>query len=641
MDKREERHVDSERGSRQIPPNRRNMSENSRHTASQRPNGSSGRRPPGSKKRYSRARRRRNAILRIFLLLIVLVIAAGLFIFWLRYGSSNEKADLKAYYGLQSDDELAVVINNRVIKNLDTGTGGRIFGDEYYLEYSVIRQYINERFYWDSNENVLLYTLPDGNVSVEVGGKDYMDITTKRSENYVILKTEGKTAYVALPFVQKFSNMEYSIHQNPNRVVITSEWGEKTTAVLRRNTPARYQAGVKSPILTEIARSDKVIVLESEGDWRKVATSDGFIGYVKNSALKKETKEVISRDFEEPVFKNISRDYTINMAWHNVSSADANNYILERIASTKGLTEIAPTWLSLADTNGNITSLASPEYVNYVHQSNIEVWATLRDFHGGIDSFDETYQVLSYTSKRESVINQTIAEALRCGIDGINLDFELISLECGVHYVQFVRELSVKCRQNGLVFSVNNYVPQPYNEHYNLEEQGIVADYVIIMGYDEHTEGSMEAGPVASYEYVKGGIEAALKMVPEGKLINAIPFYSRLWFETPKSEQELSEQAGTDDANYKYNVSSTALGMDEVQTVLADAGVQAEWDDTTRMNFAQWDADGGTYKVWVEDGASIEEKLKLMKTYNLAGVAAWRLGLENSAIWDLILQYVN
>ena len=56
----------------------------------------------------------------------------------------------------------------------------------------MVRNYINERFYWDSNENILLYTLPNGSVSVSVGSKEYTDIKEKKSEDYVILKTEGK-----------------------------------------------------------------------------------------------------------------------------------------------------------------------------------------------------------------------------------------------------------------------------------------------------------------------------------------------------------------------------------------------------------------------------------------------------------------
>ena len=329
------------------------------------------------------------------------------------------------------------------------------------------------------------------------------------------------------------------------------------------------------------------------------------------------------------------------MAWHNVTNETANGYILENIAGTKGLTTIAPTWFSLADTEGNISSIADPDYVNYAHQSNLEVWAVLRDFHGGINSYDETYEVLSYTSKRTKVINQVIAEAIETGVDGINLDFELVSSACGEHYIQFVRELSVRCRQNGLVFSVDNYVPQPYNAHYDLQEQGVVADYVVIMGYDEHTEGSYEAGSVASIGYLENGISEALRMVPAEKLVAGVPFFTRLWFETPKTEEELAEEAGTEAAQYPNKVTSTAYGMDEAEKVLSDSGVQAAWDEMTMQNYAEWEADDGTYRIWLEDRQSLEAKLKVIAENNLAGVAEWSLGMEDPAVWDLILQYVN
>lgn len=435
--------------------------------------------------------------------------------------------------------------------------------------------------------------------------------------------------------------MEYEVYDNPDRAVITSEWGEIQTAEIKRDTQVRYQGGVKSPILTEISKGSKVVVLDDENDWMKVGTEDGFVGYVKTNALRDAATETTSREFEEPVYTNISKDYTINMAWHNVSNSDANSYILETIAGTKGLTTIAPTWFSLSDTEGNVSSLADSDYVNYAHQSNLEVWAVLRDFHGGINSYDETYEVLSYTSKRTKVINQVIAEAIETGIDGINLDFELISTECGQHYIQFVRELSVKCRQNGLVLSVDNYVPQPYNEHYDIEEQGAVADYVVIMGYDEHTEGSYEAGSVASIGYLKNGITDALESVPAEKLIAGVPFFTRLWFETPKTKEELADEAGTEAASYPDKVTSTAYSMDEAAQVVKNAGAEAQWDKETMQNYAEWDADGGTYKIWLEDEQSLEEKLKVIKSNNLAGVAEWSLGMEDSGVWDLILQYVN
>ena len=606
---------------------------------------------PGQRKKSRRARRRRrNAVIRWIIFIILIFAAIGGFLIWQRYGASNEKADLEQYYGLDQEDEIAVVVNNEVVRE-DSDTQaedpeavhapGKVYDGQYYIEYSVVRDRINKRFYWDPNENILLYTLPDGNVSVEVGNSEYTELTETKSVDYTILKTEGRTAYIALPFIQEYTNMEYEVYDDPGRAVITSEWGEIQTAEIKRDTQVRYLGGVKSPILTEISRDSKVVVLEDENDWMKVGTEDGFIGYVKTSTLTNITTETTSREFEEPVYTNISKDYTVNMAWHNVSNPDANSYILETIAGTKGLTTIAPTWFNLADTEGNISSLADADYVNYAHQSNLEVWAVLRDFHGGINSYDETYEVLSYTSKRTKIINQVIADAIETGIDGINLDFELVSTECGEHYIQFVRELSVKCRQNGLVFSVDNYVPQPYNEHYDIEEQGTVADYVVIMGYDEHTEGSYEAGSVASIGYLENGIKDALESVSAEKLIAGVPFFTRLWFETSKTEEELAEQAGTEAASYPNKVTSSAYGMAEAAQVVKDTGVQPQWDEETKQNYAEWEADGGTYKIWLEDDQSLEEKLKVIKSNNLAGVAEWSLGMEDSGVWDLILQYVN
>lgn len=608
-----------------------------------------GRQRPG--RRSSRARRkRRNTVIKWLIFLALIAAAIGIFLIWYRYGSSNEQADLKQYYGLESENDAAVVINNEVVRrDTDLSGGesetasapGKIYNGQYYIEYSVVRSRINKRFYWDPNENKMLYTLPDGSVSVEAGSSEYTDITEQKSEDYVILITEGTTAYIALPFIQAYTNMEYAVYDSPAKVVVTSEWGEIQRSQIKRDTQVRYQGGVKSPILTDVKKSDKVTVLEDEDDWMKVATDDGFIGYVRTRDLKGAETEVRDRSFDEPVYTNIAKGYTINMAWHNVSNSDANSYIQEATASTKGLTTIAPTWFSLADTEGNINSLADAAYVNYAHQAGLEVWAVLRDFHGGISSYEETLEVLSYTSKRNQVIDQVIAAALSAGVDGINLDFELVSTECGEHYVQFVRELSVRCRQNSLVFSIDNYVPQPYNQHYDIEEQGIVADYVVIMGYDEHTDGSYETGSVASISYLENGIADALTSVSAEKLIAGVPFFTRLWFETPKSEEELAQEAGTEAASYPNKISSSAYGMEDAAAAVSAAGVQAQWDETTKQNYAQWEADGGTYKIWLEDTASLEEKLKVIKSNELAGVAEWSLGQESSDVWDLILQYLN
>ena len=609
---------------------------------------------PAPKKRRNRKKRRIVLLISgiLFVILMALIVVA-LFV-WKKYSPTSEKADLNQYYGVESEDQLAVIIDNEVVP-----AAGMISEGKTYLKYDVVTEYLNDRFYWDANENMLLYTLPTDALSVEVGSDEYTLSKEKNDEGYVILKTEGSTAYIALEFIQKYTNIDYEVYSDPNRVMIVSDWGETKVATVKKDTQVRYRGGVKSPVLTEISKKDEVTVIEDEGNWKKIRTKDGFIGYVKKNTLKKVRSTEISRDFEEPEYTNISKDYTINMVWHNVTNTSANSGVLEKIAETKGLTTLAPTWYYVKDTGGNLESIASWDYVNYAHQSNIEVWATVRDFDGGIGSYDESYELLSHTSSRTNLINQLISSAVSVGIDGINVDFENINTDCGEHFIQFIRELSVRCRQNNLVLSVDNYVPMGFNEQYNRKEQGVVADYVVIMGYDEHYGGSQEAGSVSSYNYVKNGIEATLEDVPAEKIISGIPFYTRLWKETAGSTgdttqdtSDTADEGANDDAadgdeatdsqsGTGLQVESEALSMVAAAQKIASVGAETTWDEETKQNYATWQSGDETYEIWMEDAQSIEEKLKLMKEYKLAGTAAWALGQEDTSIWDVILKYVN
>lgn len=589
-----------------------------------------------SRRAYLKRRRQRALMHKtvLFIVLIVGIIGGALLI--KLFGPSKERVNLDKYYGIENEKQLAIIIDNEVV-----GAKGTIIDGNPYVEYSVVRDYLNSRFYLDANENILLYTLPDGTIRVDVGSKEYTLQKETKGKDYTILKMEGHTAYIALEFVQEYTNIDFSVYENPNRVMIVSEWGETTEATIKKDTQVRTDNNVKSEILTDVSKKSEVTIIDKKGTWKKVRTEDGVIGFIKTGCLKNEKVRIIDRDFEEQVYPNISKDYTINMAWHVVTNRDANNNVLETIADAEGLTTISPTWFMAKDTKGNLMSLASTQYVNFAHQLGIEVWALVKDFDGGIGSREETYELLSHTTSRENLINQLIGKALEYKLDGINVDFENISKECGEHYLQFLRELSLKCRQNRIVLSVDNPVPSQYSTQNDLEEQGKVVDYVIIMGYDEHHKDSLESGPVASYDFVKKGITDALEMVPAEKLINAVPFYTRLWKEVLKTEEELEAQEGTDAAEYPYNVTSEVYGMSKIHIAIENAGAKIEVDKATNQNYATWEADGATYKVWLEDEEALEAKLKLMKEYDLAGVASWRLGFEKSNIWKLILKYVN
>lgn len=574
-----------------------------------------------AKRKRARRRRKRRRIITILLLIILIIVAALAAFVWRKYSPTKEKYDLNKYYGIEKDGQMAVIVNNHV-----AGPTGIIEDGKAYVQYDTVRDSINNRFYWDSEGQTLLYTLPNDVVSAAADTKEYAVSKDKQSEDYVIVKMDGDTPYIALDFIQQYTNIDYEVYESPSRVMIESDWGKVSVTKLKGDSQVRYQAGVKSPILTEVKKGDEVTWLEDEGKWKKVRTKDGFIGYIKNSALKKVEKKKKSRDFEEPVYTNISKDYTVNLAWHNVSNTDANDSVDTLVEQTKGLTTIAPTWFHVENTSGDIASIASSAYVSYAHEQKLEVWATVRDFDSeeGINSFDESYELLKSTEARNNMIDQLISDAVQLDLDGINVDFEKISTDCGEHYIQFIRELSVRCRQNNIVLSVDNYVPKSFNLQYNRKEQGIVADYVIIMGYDEHYAGSEEAGSVASYNYVKEGIAETLKEVPANKVISAIPFFTRLW----------KESAG--------GIESDALGMEDAQATVDAAGVQATWDDETKQNYATWKGSDGTkYEIWLEDADSLAAKLELMKKDKLAGTAEWALGQEDPEIWTLIQKYTK
>ena len=169
-----------------------------------------------------RRRRQRNRMIQLVLLIILVIAAIAGIVIWKRYSPSKEQYDMKKYYGIEKDGQLGITVDNKVVE-----AKGKLSDGKAYVAYDVVRDYINSRFYWDANENKLLYTLPTDIVTVEIGSKDYSVSKEKKSEDYVILKTEGNTTYVALDFIQQYTNIDYEVYDSPNRVMITCDWGKK------------------------------------------------------------------------------------------------------------------------------------------------------------------------------------------------------------------------------------------------------------------------------------------------------------------------------------------------------------------------------------------------------------------------------
>lgn len=535
-----------------------------------------------------------------------------------RYSYSKERADLYDFFEINGDSDVAIVLQNEMLEER-----GRLLDGTYYVDLATVHQYFNDRFYEDKGEGLLLYTLPEDIVRCVIGTTEVSTSEGTKDLGYQVSRYEGDTLYIALDFIKQYTNFSYEAFTEPNRVQIYTQWDERQTASIKKDTAVRVRGGVKSEILTDVKADDKVIVLEQMETWSKIKTSDAIIGYVENKRLKNISMElpIPVTDYQEPEYTSITRDYKINMGWHVVAGVAGNDTLAECVANTKGLNVISPTWFKLNDDFGGFTSFATQQYVDKAHNMGLEVWALIENIEYK-DSIN-MYNILSSTTNRTELINHLMDEVLMYGIDGINLDFEQISMDCGEHYIEFIRELSIPCRKNGIVLSIDNYVPTGYTNHYNRKEQGIVADYVVIMGYDEHYAGSSEAGSVASIDFVEDGIRQTVEQVPANKIINAIPFYTRIW-ETNGSE-----------------VSSQAVGMDTAEEYIRAHDIEVNWDEATCQNYGEYTNGGILYQVWLEDEKSIEVKLNVMENYGIAGVASWRLGFEKPEVWDVIEAYLN
>ena len=520
----------------------------------------------------------------------------------MKYIPSSEKMDLNEYYGEMADGEIALVIGTEKLEER-----GLVDGDRVYLPLDVVNTYLNQRYYWDSANQQILYATPSeltsASASSEAGDKVWV---------------KDDKVYLNLTYVQEFTDLDAYITKDPYRIAIQYKFKNVKTVTVKKNTSIRYRGGIKSAILTSVKKGTKLRLIEELEDWDQVATDDGYIGYIDKKKVGEAEKTKFERSFNREQYSYLTMDSKINMVWHQVTSTDANAYFADATANMTGVNVISPTWFYLTDTSGNIASIASADYVSQAHEKGLQVWGLIDNFTQEVS----TTETLSSTAARQNIISQLIQAAKDVGMDGINVDFESLSEDVGIHFLEFLRELSIECHKNNLVLSVDNPVPEDFTSHYDRAEQGRVVDYVIIMGYDEHYVGS-EAGSVASLPWVEQGIQDTLDEVPAERVINAIPFYTRLWKTTGG------------------NVTSEAIGMDQAQQTIADNNVETYWDKTTSQNYGKYDIDNSTYQIWLEDAQSVAEKVKLVSKYDLAGVSAWKLGFENNGIWQVISDNLN
>ena len=550
----------------------------------------------------------------VVLILIVLVGAAGVGSFLInRYKPGTEYMAGNEYFNLTDENSVALIQNGELLEEQAVLIGG-----EPYAAYTYVESQLNSCFYWDEETKGILLTTSGGVQTLLPG--DAAVAKTPGGQPAVQQESDGKV-YISLDVVKEYTDLDYAYYSDPNRVVIRNEWDGVEQATVQSDTAqVRQKGGIKSLILADVQKGDTLLYLENLDNWCKVMTADGYTGYIQTEDIS-EPEAIEARTAKKDSYERITRDHKINLVWHQSTSTESNDAMAEMTAEMTGVNVISPTWFSVTDETGTISSLASADYVKLAHEAGREVWGLIDNFN---EAFDETTD-LAYASVRSRIIEQLLAEAASCGMDGINVDFENLK-EAGIpHYLQFLRELTSAAHAQNLVVSVDTPVPQAYTMYYQRGEQARFVDYMIVMAYDEHFAGSEEAGSVSSLPFVQQAVEEMTRVMPADQVICGIPFYTRVWTE------KFGQSA----------ITSEVLGMDGAKNYAKENQMTETWDASLGQNVATVETSDARYTIWMEDEQSMEEKLKMIQSADLAGVAEWKLGFECADVWSLISEYIE
>ncbi|MBP5197720.1 MAG: SH3 domain-containing protein [Lachnospiraceae bacterium] len=536
-----------------------------------------------------------------------------------KYSYSKERVDLNEYYGVD-DESRRLILGNEI-----TDEYLRVRDGICYWEIDKVREYLNDVFYVSEDEQMILFTDAVKTYETAFGSEVINEGGQERDLGFVGCFKEGDTLYVALDYVKIFTNFEYSL--NPHTVVLKNTWGEKTLSDIAKDTKLRVKGGIKSEIMVDLLKGDEVEVVDKMETWSKVKTSDGYLGYVENKFLDNERvlAETPVTDYAAPVRNDIIMDGKVCLGFNAIGGVGGNDTFFDAASEGTAMNVIAPTWFSINDNEGGFRDFSSPAYVANAHGKGLKVWAVWDDFNYKNENKADVdiNEVLKKSSSRRKLEEGIVSKATSLGIDGVNLDFEKITSAGGVHYIQFLRELSILCSEAGLVLSTDNYPPKDFNTYYRLDVQGKVCDYVVIMGYDEHWHGSENPGSVASLNYVSEGITKTAEKMPAGKIINAVPFYTILW----KTENT--------------TVTDSYITVENTADFISRMPVSYEWDEECGQNYAEWQSGDAFYQIWIEDANSLSAKLNVMDANDVGGVAVWRLGYGNATVWSLLDVYMQ
>ncbi len=482
-----------------------------------------------------------------------------------------------------------------------------------YLPADYVTKNINSRLFFSESDGMLSYTLPDRT--------DDIMFSEDRGGAAAVIEHDGRL-YVQADLVTEYSQAVLTAFcddaEPAKRVFIDISGSSQLTAEVRHKTYIYTKRDVKSPVLISINKGETVKVTDQNEQWSSIVTERGYSGFVRTRTLGDTTESTVPDNYTEPEVTHTLLSETPVMAWHGVYGFAGNDDLDKHIETAGGhINVLSPTWIQIKDGDGNYVNYSSSDYIAKAHAAGCKVWVSVDNFNqpSAVNGFD-TKTFFESSEKRRGFIAKLMAEASNYGYDGFNLDFEGIASDAGASYAQFFRELSVECRKAGLVLSIDNYVPYDFNDFYRMDEQGVFADYVVVMLYDEHTS---EPGSNSSLPFVDYGLDEARQDVAAERIIAGLPLYTRLW--------------STDEAG---NTSSQTMGLTAARQYASDKGMTLNWDEAVSQYYGEFQDGPNLRQLWLEDEASLEAKMNAVKENAAGGIAVWRLGYDTAEIWNVL-----
>ncbi len=590
-------------------------------------------------------RRKKSVKPLIWTAVIVIILIAGVFVFYKIKGPTHNLEDLNKYFFLAQnsatgtseagENELAIVLEDTMLDQIsyygDTEETqvsyiSRAFRQNgtVYIGLDLVYYNIDPRFYWDDTEKTLIVTNANDMIMAKLDESQYTVNGEAYPTDYPVAIEIGSNVYIASEFVDQYSSAVCKVFEDPRRVYITYKTGPKTFCEVKSNTPLRIRGGLRSNVVVDLEKGERLQVISDEDDWLEVINEEGFLGYVMTSRVKDIHEEVVESDYAEPEYTTLNTGGKISMGWHGIYGTDANGDLTADTAYANGMNVVSPTWYSITYTDGTVAVRSDEEYVATAHGKGYLVWALLDidSYEDGVSFYQLTGHIMASTTLRQRVIDTVMNDMISKGIDGINVDIETVNSSGNRDYIEFLRELSIRCRAAGKYLTVDNYTPYANNANiYHIEEQGKICDYVVIMGYDDYVGGT-EPGPNASLPFISESIQLTLNLVEPSKVIYGIPFYTRFWY-----------QAGTNGA-----LTREEYGINDAEEIVSEHGTPT-WDANLGYNSIVYQNYETNVYVWLEDEDSIQAKCDLYSQYDIAGIAAWKLGQERPSMWDVIANY--